>query len=106
MHASAIHSLLSPEHRPECVPLVGPLFDEVFETIDHALHDLLFGFAFVKIERAIEVNGVSTRRRTELRRRDEGRAGLERDRGWAAGHDGVPPKKAHGHAGALLEVAK
>src|SRR5437016_4675118 len=106
MHASATHSLLSPEHRPECIPLIGPLPDEVFETADHALHDLLFGLAVVKSERRLEVYVVSPRRSPELRRGHQGRPSFEGDRGRAAGHYRPAAEKVHLHSGALLEIAE
>src|SRR6266700_1519460 len=93
MRASAIHSLLSPEHGPECVPLVGALSDELLEATDHALHHLLFGLATVQIQGRLEVDAVPPRRCSELCRGHEGRAGLDRNRGGAARHITRPPKK-------------
>src|SRR5437899_4653656 len=98
MRASAIHSLLSPEHGPECVPLVKPLPNEVLETADHALHDLIFGVAIAKIQRVLEVNGVSPKCGSELRRRHEDHAGLERNRCGTTEHDCIASKKANRNA--------
>src|SRR6266571_7985150 len=106
MRASAIHSLLSPEHGPECVPLVGALSDELLEATDHALHHLLFGLATVQIQGRLEVDAVPPRRCSELCRGHEGRAGLDRNRGGAARHYYAPAEETHLHARSLLEVAE
>src|SRR5216683_303213 len=106
MRASATHSPLSPEHRPERVPLVGTLLDEILEAIDHPLHDLLFGLSFAYRQRWVEVDLVATWRGRELGRRHEGRPGFERERGRPSRHDRAPPEESHVHARSLLQVAE
>src|SRR6266849_3221698 len=106
MRASATHSLLSPEHRPERVPLVRTFPDEIFEPIDHALHHVFFALALAQGERRVELDAKVTWRRRELVCGHQCRSGLERQRGGATRHDRATAEEPHLHARSLLEVAE
>src|SRR6266849_1108965 len=106
MRASAIHSPLSPEHRPKRVPLFGSLSDEFFETVDHSLHEVLFALAFVHWESGVEVDVVAARRRRVLGGGHQLCSGFERERSRSAGNDRAPAEKAYLRARSLLQVAE
>src|SRR5438445_6383944 len=82
LNARQRHSL-TPEHRPECVPLIRTLRDEHFESIHDPLHHMLFGLTFTDGERRVEFDLVPTWRRHVLASGHQRVPGLDRQVGGA-----------------------
>src|SRR5437660_1085363 len=98
-HPSAI------EHRTERIPLLGPLLDEIFEPVDHALHQVFFGFVRRQGEARLDVHVMAPAVRV-LAGWEKSGSGFDGQCGRTAGDYGTPPEEPHADPRPLFEVAQ